>query len=311
MIRIVKYCNESKKEWDTFVQSSRTDTFLFYRDYMDYHSYKFDDSSFLFYKRDKLIAIMPGNIENNVFFSHKGLTYGGLVLSKSIGVTDVFEIYNTLLNYLKNIGINEIVIKLLPYIYFNIPSQEEIYFLFNNNALKISCSISSVLYKNSRINFTESRKSGLRKAKKNNINVEETSDFNSFWIILENNLKNNYNTKPVHSIDEIIYLKNKFPNNIKLYSANLNNEMIAGTVVYVMNNVVRVQYISANSIGKELGAIDIIFDELINESLKKVDFFDFGQSTENDGYYLNKNLIFQKEGFGGRGVVFETYKLML
>ena len=36
--------------------------------------------------------------------------------------------------------------------------------------------------------------------------------------------------------------------------------------------------------------------------------FDFGQSTENSGYILNENLIFQKEGFGGRGVMYNVYE---
>jgi len=39
--------------------------------------------------------------------------------------------------------------------------------------------------------------------------------------------------------------------------------------------------------------------------------FDFGHSTEQLGKFLNENLIFQKEGFGGRGVVYEVYKYTL
>jgi len=72
-----------------------------------------------------------------------------------------------------------------------------------------------------------------------------------------------------------------------------------------------VQYIGANEQGKRLGALDLVFDELINRTFSSESFFDFGISTENMGNYLNENLIFQKEGFGGRGIVYEIYKYNL
>ena len=38
-------------------------------------------------------------------------------------------------------------------------------------------------------------------------------------------------------------------------------------------------------------------------------YIDFGTSTEQGGTYLNEGLIKQKEGFGGRAVVYDTYEL--
>ena len=38
-------------------------------------------------------------------------------------------------------------------------------------------------------------------------------------------------------------------------------------------------------------------------------FIDFGISTEQGGTVLNEGLIKQKEGFGGRAVVYDTYEL--
>ena len=79
-------------------------------------------------------------------------------------------------------------------------------------------------------------------------------------------------------------------------------------MLFIMKNVVHVQYISANEKGKEIGALDLLFENLINEKYNHKDFFDFGQSTEQMGAVLNENLIFQKEGFGARGVCYDTYK---
>ena len=41
---------------------------------------------------------------------------------------------------------------------------------------------------------------------------------------------------------------------------------------------------------------------------KDFDYFDFGTSNEEGGKVLNTSLIYQKEGFGGRGVVYDTYE---
>jgi hypothetical protein len=53
---------------------------LFHRDFMEYHSDRFQDYSLLIFEEDKLIAVLPANrVEDRL--SHQGLTYGGLVYS--------------------------------------------------------------------------------------------------------------------------------------------------------------------------------------------------------------------------------------
>ena len=64
--------------------------------------------------------------------------------------------------------------------------------------------------------------------------------------------------------------------------------------------------------GKDYNALDILFDNLINEVyVKKKRYFDFGISTEKEGLFLNENLIFYKEGFGARALVHDFYELDL
>ena len=137
----------------------------------------------------------------------------------------------------------------------------------------------------------------------------ESDHFKRFWIILEENLRQKYNTKPVHSLNEITLLKRLFPDNIKLYTAEMENEIIAGTVLYINKGSVHVQYIASNGNGRKSGALDLLFDTLVNRVLISVPVFDFGTSNGAVGQVLVEELLFQKEGFGGRGVVYETYKL--
>ena len=80
-IEIQQYIPALRPEWDCFIANSRNGTFLFFRNYMDYHSDRFIDNSLLFRYKGKLIAVLPANREGDVLWSHQGLTYGGLVLS--------------------------------------------------------------------------------------------------------------------------------------------------------------------------------------------------------------------------------------
>ena len=125
---------------------------------------------------------------------------------------------------------------------------------------------------------------------------------------LDNNLENKYGVAPVHTCGELELLAGRFPENIKLYMAYLGEEALGGTVTYINKQTVHTQYISASPKGKSLGALDLLFSELINNVFTDYTYFDFGKSTEREGTYLNENLIFQKEGFGGRGVCYDTYE---
>ena len=69
---------------------------LFMRDYMDYHSERFKDNSFLFYKNNSLVAVLPANINDSILYSHQGLTYGGLIQSYKLSTKDVLEIFDLL-----------------------------------------------------------------------------------------------------------------------------------------------------------------------------------------------------------------------
>ena len=68
------------------------------------------------------------------------------------------------------------------------------------------------------------------------------------------------------------------------------------------------QYISANAFGKKCGAIDLLFDQLINHVYADYPVIDFGKSIVGQCAALNERLIFQKEGFGGRAVCYDTYE---
>jgi hypothetical protein len=311
MIEIRRYNISDKEEWNDLLINSRIDSFLFNRDFMDYHSDRFQDFSFMIYRKGKLAALLPGNLDGKTFHSHQGLTYGGLISTAKVTTGDIIDVFKLINEELSKNGVTEVVYKPTPWIYHKYPAQEDIYALYRMNAEKIGCNLSTTIFQHNKLSFIESRKSGIRKAKREGVSIVESNNLNSFWIILEDNLMKLHNRKPVHSIDEILLLMERFPKSIRLYVAEKSNEVIAGCLVFLMNNLIHTQYISSSEKGRLTGALDLLFDELINRIFVNYPIFDFGHSTEQLGRFLNENLIFQKEGFGGRGVVYEIYKYSL
>lgn len=308
-MEIRRYRREDKELWNSFVSKARNATFLFDRNYMDYHADRFDDNSFMFYHKGKLKAVFPANVAGDTLYSHQGLTYGGLLLDKKATVEDVLECFDSLNSWLRENGISKVVYKALPWIYQQYPSEEDLYALtWKCKAQLISRNIASTIVIDNKLKFAESRKSGIRKALSLNIEVGESNDVDGFWHVLEDNLGNRYNAKPVHTASEMKLLMSRFPNNIKLYVAKMNGEIVGGTLIYVTPQVVHTQYISASVEGKKHGALDLLFDYIINKVYANCRYFDFGKSTEQGGAYLNEPLIFQKEGFGGRGVCYDWYQ---
>ena len=138
------------------------------------------------------------------------------------------------------------------------------------------------------------------------VSESDEESLQEFWILLEDVLLQHHNSKPVHSYQEILLLMRLFPRNIKLYVVRRGDRIVAGTVIFESRQVAHVQYIASGDEGREFGALDLLFKHLINERYKQMEYLDMGTSNENDGRFLNEGLIFQKEGFGGRAVCYDT-----
>lgn len=310
MFDIIRYSPERKSEWDGFVAQSKNGTFLFFRDYMDYHSDRFADHSLMFYAGGRLYALLPANIKDGVLHSHQGLTYGGLVMREDAAAAAVVTLFSELNAYLKAEGVSRVAYKSIPWIYHLQPSGEDLYALFKVCRARISArDISSTIILGDRIKWHRDRRYGVNKARRSGVSVRRSDDLRAFWRVLDLNLGNKYGVRPVHTVEEMELLKSRFPDNIILYVAEKDGEVLGGTVLYVTGQVVHAQYISASPEGKRLRVIDAIYDVILNNDYAGFrHYFDFGKSTEDCGAILNENLIYQKEGFGGRGVCYDTYE---
>lgn len=278
---------------------------------MDYHHDRFDDYSLLIFKNEKLIAVFPANKTEDTLHSHQGLSYGGLILDKNIEFSDVLESFKIVLKYCAENSINIINTKLLPKIYNTHPSDEMDYLLFKLKAINVRRDLSVAIRNDERLEINASnRKRGLKKAIKNALQLKEVNEFDDFWNeILIPNLKQSHNVSPVHSLEEISLLKQRFPKNIRQFNAYKDNNIIAGVTVFVTQNVAHAQYISANNQKQQLGSLDFLFDHLINKTFVEQTYFDFGISNKNQGQNINEGLMSWKESFGARSIVHDFYKI--
>lgn len=307
---VEKYSPKDKNSWETFLRSAKNGTFLFQRDFMEYHSDRFEDYSLLVLKNGKLVGLLPANISQHVVYSHQGLTYGGLILNKKIKGKEVLEIFKAVLKFLNSEGIEKLHIKLSPAIYHNLPAAEMDYLLFITNAKMVRADILSVIDNENPLKIAPNRMEGVKKGRKNQLTIEEGNDFEPFWEeILIPNLSMRHNAVPVHTIGEITELAHKFPDNIRQFNVCKNNEIVGGATIFENENVAHVQYISANEDKQQLGTLDFLFEYLINERFKEKRFFDFGTSNENHGKNINEGLFYWKECFGARSMVQPFYEV--
>lgn len=300
------------EEWNTFVAQSKNGTFLFDRRFMDYHADRFQDYSLMFYDGDCLLAVMPAHVDGDSLITHGGLTYGGLVMSPKIKAAQVCELFRHLNEFLRLQDFRRVVYKAVPWIYHQLPAEEDLYALTSVCHARLAIrDISSVIVGDRKIRFSGSRKDGIRKARRKGLEVRESTDFAAFWHILNDNLTSKYGVRPVHSVAELELLHGRFPEQIKLWLVFDGEAPVGGTVLFLTPQVLHTQYISANAYGKQHGAIDLLFDHLINSIYADYPFIDFGKSTVSDSADLNEQLIFQKEGFGARAVCYDTYEYEL
>jgi len=311
MFEIRRYTHEQEPEWNDFVKRSKNGTFLLDRNYMDYHADRFADNSYMVYRRDKLYALLPGNVADGIFYSHQGLTYGGLIMSEKTVAADVVQIFKLLNGLLKADGLKKVIYKPIPWIYHRQPSEEDLYAIVEVCGAVMSRGLSSAISRQQQNKWYRIRECGAKQAKQAGVIVEESEDYALFWQILSDNLNERYGLNPVHTLEEIELLHRRFPDHIRLIVARVGEEVLGGTVLYVSNSVVHTQYIAASPKGKQLHVLDLLFEVVIRNALTTHAYFDFGISTEKHGTYLNENLIYQKEGFGGRGICYDWYEWKL
>jgi len=307
---VKKYTENDFKIWNDFIAQAKNATFLFHRDFMEYHKDRFEDYSLMVFEEEKLVALLPANRSGEIVYSHQGLTYGGLVYNEKIKLASIIEIFKAVLSFLNENSIQKLQLKLIPSIYHQKPAEELNYALFLLEARLIRRDTLAVIDLSNSYSLSKLRKRGIKNGINNRLIIKEVSDFTDFWNeILIPNLAKKHQAKPVHSLEEITKLKALFPEKIRQFNVYENGVIVAGTTIFESSTVAHSQYISGKEDKNELGGLDLLFYQLISEVFKNKRYFDFGISNENQGRNLNDGLSYWKESFGANIIVHDFYEV--
>ncbi len=313
MVRIELYDGSRCAEWDRMVQSSRNGTFLFMRGYMDYHAHRFNDFSLMAYgRRGKLIAILPAHIDGTTVSSHSGLTYGGWVIPRRHFYTDtMLEVWDAAASFLRHAGVRKLYYKPVPYIYASYPTDDDRYALFRSGAKWTASQASAAIPLCMPRLLNETASQHLRKAARAGVMVRLSDDFDSFWPLLEECLMERHSVRPVHSLEEMKLLHSRFPRSIRLFVAERDGRILAGTVVYFTSRVAHTQYIATTPEGRRGNLLPFLINEVIRQACGGLAYLDFGSSCTDGGRNLNAGLMLKKSALGGRTVCYDTFRLDL
>ena len=318
MITINKYNSHALQEWDQFVSDSNNGTIFQKQRFINYHiNRQFVDHSLIIKNNNKIVAVLPAAICDNMLYSHPGSSYGGLVLANYVDFKIINEIIHSLDDYCYSQKFKSLFLINSPDIYQKKNDQSIEYLLHWNNYQSKEIYISHVVDMNNSSNLLNLLKKRKRRYINNNkelnaLSFEESNDFDSFYKILLN-AKEKYKTKPTHSLEELYQLKKLFPEEIKLILTVKSHQVIGGSVIFFANN--KVSLVFYNTILGKFRNSQIAMLQLYKcmEISKKYGYqmVDFGVShtpEQKNPMAPKFSLIHFKEQFDAKGVLRIAYQ---
>ena len=310
MFTVRPYTPSDAEAWDSAVERSRNGNFLHRRRYMDYHADRFIDQSLVIERDGEVEAVFPANQRDNDIVSHGGLTYAGLIATSALRAESTLSVFQALGDHYRALGIERIVYKAVPHVFHRLPAEEDLYALHRLGAKLKRRDISSVISLQEPFQFNECRRRSIKKARNAGVRVQTANDVPAFHALLTEALRK-HDVAPTHSLQELLLLQERFPQNIVMHEARVGDALHAGTLVYDFGKVVHTQYLASSEEGRNSGALSFLLSELINNTYADRQYFSFGISSEDEGHQLNSGLIAQKESFGARAVTHDHYEWVL
>jgi hypothetical protein len=296
---VKRYCSDDFALWNDFISQATNATFLFDRNFMEYHADRFQDFSLLVFEEDILQAVVPANCKDNQIFSHQGLTYGGFVFRNEFPIGQIEKVLSETFSFLQSQGFVKCEIKaMLP---FYAPDfHAEIQQVLSDKQAKITAQkMNLALDFRTEYSISKSKLKHYRRLQSEGLVVKKEADCTIFWQeVLEPLLLEKYQTKPLHSLAEINSLQSKFPNHIEQYNLYRDGEILAGITLFKTATVIKSQYGATTENGKKFRALDYLFLYLIDSFKADYDYFDMGTVDDNSELGYNEGLLNQKKELG-------------
>ncbi len=322
-VSLIRYTPEMQSEWDEFVRGSVNGTMLSTMRFLSYHPPdRFIDHSLIATRGDRWIAALPASEQQvggrKELNSHPGCTYGGLLLAPSVGTARVREIIEAIISHTRDLSFNRIAISPPPDVYHRVPCQHidfafrRMGFQYYVTGLSTCVPLEGYTEEDLQRHMSSNCRRGIRRAERDGVEVRETDDFETYWEILTENLRA-HGVSPVHTVQEIRVLRERFTERIRLFCAFLSGEMVAGSVLFVATQkTAHTQYLASRAEYQVHQPMNLLIWGIMKWAREhEFRYLNFGVSTESDGEIVNWGLLRFKESFGGTGVVHTRYTLDL
>ena len=299
--------------WDGCCSECLQATLLHTRRFLSYHGDRFEDVSLVIEDDGACVGLFAAAVspsERSLIVSHPGATYGGVLHRGALRGERMVDALRAICAWYASAGFARLSYKVVPPIYHRAPAQDDLYALFRLGFQRVRCDLSSTIDLQGRLPVSHRRTRALKKSVKSGVRVEGgVEHIASLWDVLSDNLRTRFDTAPVHTVEEIGMLGERFPDEIRFVCALVEDRVIAGVVLFDTPVATHAQYIASGAEGYATSALDAVFESCIASAADAGKrWFDFGISNENGGWVLNQGLYEFKSNFGGGGVVHEFYE---
>lgn len=318
-ITVHPYTEAHRAEWDAFVERSNNGTMFHQQRFLEYHpSGKWQWHHLMFREGDRLVGVLPAGIgKDGALWSPTGASYGSIVVAdesfeRCLHIVDAFIAYAT------SIGLRDAYLIPPPLIYtLNYSQHVEYAMLYRKADFELHYISHAIDLKRGNAfldHFDPTARKSIRKIlREEQITIRESDDYATFHKILVEN-KARHDARPTHTLDDLLRLRERMPEKLRLNMVYLGDEPIAGSLLFLANrkvvlcfyNMLRYEY-------EHLRPIYLVMYETCRWAIEHgYEWVDIGVSQDtkaDDPMTPSLGLITFKERFDARGILRSTYHL--
>lgn len=313
MIRVERYSAEHDSAWDDLVERSANGCFLHTRRFYSYHRDRFRDASLLFFRKRRLVGVIPAAWRDGGIVSHPGSTFGGFVFEPDAETALLEEMLAEAEGAWAADGAVSATVTLPPWFAHRSPHQAAEFALSLRGYSVVQDTTSFVPLAGLdeaglMAAYRSSTRSQTTQALRAELRAEFSTDFAGYWAMLAKNLAGRHQVTPVHSLEEILLLRELFGDRVRLLGVFHGDDLIAGTVLFDYGTAVHTQYIATDYDHAELRPTNLLYHAFLAAAAREGrSYASFGVSTQQFAGDLNRGLLRFKEGFAARPALLQRY----
>lgn len=308
-ITIETYRDELKEKWDNFAEEANNGTIFHKIQFLKYHPEdRFNFHHLIFQKESNPIALLPGMLNNGIYKSPAGASFGGIAMD-DMSFRKADFVVNKFLEYCTDKGIKEIYFTLPPIVYSKEMNKNLEYVLLYNGFSYSANMYTSVidlsqLGKEPIKKFHQNARNATRKGMKSELVVKLSEDYEKFYPILLKN-KEKFEVSVTHSLDELKNLNKLLPDTLKLFLVYRKGVLLGGSLIFVCNErTLLAFYIALDYDYQQYRPINYLLYEIIKWGQKnRFKYLDLGvnqEESEKNPMEVNRGLISFKASMGAQ-----------